>query len=307
MIINNCLTSKYLSEIGVNDKTLNRQQKYELKENGYTLIYRSEKDWLKYGVDLCLISNVVDDLIEKESWRGGREAHDHWSKKLKDGEHPESGAQRLNHLITKHRCFRKLFIIPEVLAAARYLIDARDEIALSQVILRMPFPGKGDQDWHVDWIPRRKKTDPVRSVLSSLLLDDFTIENGATRIIPGTHKELYPPNEIGYFNQDHPNQIYIEAPRGTLFIYDINLWHRASKNINGKKRRHININYRSRKIWQQVNFKKLLSEVLKSQMSEAELFLLKARKEDKSRNEFFFKHRNNPFIKKIFNLYWNYL
>ena len=76
------------------------------------------------------------------------------------------------------KCFRKIFTIPEVLAAARFLI--KDEICLSQLILRMPLPGKGEQPWHVDWIPRKKESDPIRSVLSSLLLDDYTKENGTT-------------------------------------------------------------------------------------------------------------------------------
>ena len=164
-----------------------------------------------------------------------KEAHDHISKKLNDGEHPEPGAQRLNHLLNKHECFRNLFTIPECLAAARHVIDNREEISVSQIILRMPLPGQGDQNWHVDWVPRRKMSDPVRSVLCSLLLDDFTKENGATRIVPGTHNKLYPPDEEGYYEGDHPEEVYIEAPRGTMLIYDINLWHRGSTNFNGKK------------------------------------------------------------------------
>ena len=100
----------------------------------------------------------------------------------------------------------------------------------------MPLPGQGDQPWHIDWIPRRKPKDPVRSVLASLLLDDYTKENGTTRLVPGSHKYLKPPDEDGYFFQDHPNQIYVEAPRGSLLIYDINIWHREAKNLNGKKK-----------------------------------------------------------------------
>ena len=71
--------------------------------------------------------------------------------------------------------------------------------------------------------------------MASLLLDDYTKENGTTRLVPGSHKYLKPPDEDGYFFQDHPNQIYVEAPRGSLLIYDINIWHRGSKNLNGKK------------------------------------------------------------------------
>ena len=133
-----------------------------------------------------------------------------------EGQHPEPGAQRLNNLINKHKCFRKLITLPEVLCASKLLM--KNEFRLSQIILRMPFPGKGDQPWHIDWIPRRKSKDPIRSVLSSLLLDDFIKENGATRIVPGSHKSLKSPEEEDYIYQDHPNQKYIEAPRGSLLI-----------------------------------------------------------------------------------------
>ena len=158
---------------------------------------------------------------------------------MQKGKHPEEGAQRLNNLLSKHECFRKIFTIPEVLSAAKFLI--KDEISLSQLILRMPLPGKGEQSWHIDWIPRKKESDPVRSVLSSLLLDDYTKENGTTRIVPGSHKFLKQPSDEGYYFQDHPNQKYVEAPRGTLFIYDINLWHCGSKNINGNSNRRLNL------------------------------------------------------------------
>ena len=44
-------------------------------------------------------------------------------------------------------------------------------------------PGKGDQMWILIG-PRRSEKDPIRSVLTSLLLDDFNIENGTTRVVP---------------------------------------------------------------------------------------------------------------------------
>ena len=76
------------------------------------------------------------------------------------------------------------------------------------------------------------------------------------------------------------------------------MWHCGTKNINGKKRRHLNINYRDRKIWQQINFKKDLDENYKNQLSKAESYLLKVREEDSDRNEWLFKNRNNFFVKK---------
>ena len=83
------------------------------------------------------------------------------------------------------------------------------------------------------------------------------------------------------------------------------VWHAGTKNISGKKRRHININYRDRIIWQQINFKKELSNIFKNKLSNAEKYLLKVHDEDPLRNDFLFKKRNNFFIKKFMKLYWD--
>lgn len=288
-------------DLTINENSLSKEHKSNLLNDGYTVIKISEEEWLKKDIDLDLISKVTDELISKEGWRGG---WDHIKDSIIEGQHPEPGAQRLNNLLNKHPCYRNIITIPEVLCAAKLLI--KNEFCISQLILRMPFPGKGDQPWHIDWIPRKKNTDPIRSVLASLLLDDFTKENGATRVIPGSHNSLKTPDQDGYTYQDHPRQKYIEAPRGSLLIYDINLWHRGSVNKNGKKRRHLNINYRDKNIWQQINFKKDLSNELKMSMSEAELYLLKARSIDPVRNDWLFKHRNNFFIKNLLNIYLNF-
>lgn len=288
-------------DLSINENLLNEVHKNNLKKNGFTLFKISEYDWLKRGIDINKISDVIDKLIDKEGTNGG---WDHIKDQKIRGQHPEPGAQRLNNLLNKDECFRNLFTIHEVLLASKYLM--KNEFKLSQLILRMPLPGQGDQPWHIDWIPRRKKKDPIRSVLSSLLLDDFTKENGTTRVVPGSHKFLKSPDEEGYYYQDHPDQIYIEAPRGTLFVYDINLWHRGSKNINGKKRRHLNINYRDKYIWQQINFKKELSLDCKDKFNEAELYLLNARDQDPTRNDWLFKKRNNIIVKNLLKFYLSF-
>ena len=72
-----------------------------------------------------------------------------------------------------------------------------------------------------------------------------------------------------------------------------------------KKRRHLNINYRDRKIWQQINFKKEIPISLKKNLSLAESYLLKVRDEDPSRNDWLFDRRNNFLVKKFMNFYWN--
>ena len=121
-------TKQALLDLSINDSALSVDNKFRLKNDGYCLISISEQQWKKRGIDLELISKVVDDLIKKEGWRGG---WDHISHQMKKGKHPEEGAQRLNNLLNKHECFRKIFTIPEVLAAARFLI--KDEICIYHI------------------------------------------------------------------------------------------------------------------------------------------------------------------------------
>lgn len=296
-------TQEALTALSVTNDVLTEEQKTRLEKDGYCLISITPQEWKDRGIDLDQISRVVNELITKEGWKGG---WDHIKEKMIEGQHPESGTQRLNNLLSKHPCFRKVFTIPEALACAKLLIQ--DEICLSQLILRMPLPGMGEQPWHIDWTPRKHQNDPVRSALTSLFLDDFTKENGTTRVVPGTHKLLGDPNDYGYNNEkSHPNEKYMEAPRGSLLMYNINLWHAGTVCKNGKPRRHLNINYRDRKIWQQINFKKDLPTEIIEQLSEAERYLLKIRDEDPNRNEWLFRNRNNWLVKRMTQAYWKFL
>ena len=47
------------------------------------------------------------------------------------------------------------------------------------------------------------------------------------------------------------------------------------------------------------------STEFKEKLSKAESYLLKIRDIDPARNDWFFKHRNNFFVKRLMNFYWN--
>ena len=106
---------------------------------------------------------------------------------------------------------------------------------------------------------KKKNSDPIRSVLTSFLLDDYTKDNGTTRVVPGSHKFLKLLLKLDITTKIIRNKNILKL-KGSLLIYDINLWHCGTKNSNGQKRRHLNINYRDRKIWQQINLKKTLKK-----------------------------------------------
>ncbi len=70
-------------------------------------------------------------------------------------------------------------------------------------------------------------------------LTDYTYENGATMVIPGTHE--IPPPDWGSFSGE--GAIPVEAPAGTCIIVDGRLWHAGGVNTNGKLRANVTTYY----------------------------------------------------------------
>lgn len=67
-------------------------------------------------------------------------------------------------------------------------------------------------------------------------LDDFTIENGATRVIPGSHhREAFPPDEVVRRLEKQ-----VTVKRGTFIVLDCMVYHAGSTNMTTRNRRAIN-------------------------------------------------------------------
>jgi ectoine hydroxylase-related dioxygenase (phytanoyl-CoA dioxygenase family) len=100
-------------------------------------------------------------------------------------------------------------------------------------------PGTGDQKLHVDMAPLKEGDNldyPCNCVVMNVPLVEFTLENGATEIWPGTHKI---PRDIGEFwlsqhlqNCRRPVRPPERATikKGSFLIRDIRLWHRGTPN-----------------------------------------------------------------------------
>ena len=103
---------------------------------------------------------------------------------------------------------------------------------------------------------------PVTAV-ALWLLDDFTPENGATGIVPGSHLVLGPPPTAA----DYDKVVPITAPAGSVVVWNGRVRHRARENLTAKSRVAILAYYCRPWIRTQINF--LASELAPEVLSDA--------------------------------------
>jgi ectoine hydroxylase-related dioxygenase (phytanoyl-CoA dioxygenase family) len=63
-------------------------------------------------------------------------------------------------------------------------------------------------------------------------VDDFTADNGATCFVPGSHLLNRPPDP-----DDNLRALPMEAPAGSLVVFESRIWHRTGNNVTADQRR----------------------------------------------------------------------
>jgi ectoine hydroxylase-related dioxygenase (phytanoyl-CoA dioxygenase family) len=165
--------------------------------------------------------------------------------------HQEKGADRLADLINKDPMFEVCFSHPRVLAAMRHVLGG--EFRLSSLNSRAALPGQGHQSLHADF--DHPVAPGAYEVCNSIwLLDDFTPENGATRVVPGSHRrESMPGDEMPDPAATHPEQIQITGKAGTVVIFNSHLWHGGTQNHTNRPRRAMHSYFAHRHLPQQLD------------------------------------------------------
>ncbi|MDB5061404.1 MAG: Ectoine hydroxylase-related dioxygenase, phytanoyl-CoA dioxygenase (PhyH) family [Mucilaginibacter sp.] len=96
-----------------------------------------------------------------------------------------------------------------------------------------------------------------------VVLDDFTASNGATHFLSGSHKvDIKPDEEYFYKNADRA----ITA-KGSIILFDSNLWHAAGENKTANPRRALTLGFTRPFVKQQMDYPRFLGYDFVSKLS----------------------------------------
>ncbi|MDZ4797297.1 MAG: phytanoyl-CoA dioxygenase family protein [Bryobacteraceae bacterium] len=198
---------------------MNANQRDFLFEHGYLVLERWMPDQL-----LAELTALTEQLFEAEGENAGSEFRQ------------EPNARRLANMVAKGEVFGRIMSNPEILGYVGSVLGPR--FKLSSLNARSANPhSHSRQPLHVDMglLP----DDDGFSVCNTVwMLDEFTSENGALRVVPRSHRWGSRPQE-GLPDPEgvHPDEILVTAPRGTVVIMNAHLWHGGTENRTDAPRR----------------------------------------------------------------------
>jgi ectoine hydroxylase-related dioxygenase (phytanoyl-CoA dioxygenase family) len=282
-------TKAALEQLGVGG--LSEEQRHELDESGYFYIEdafpEKECEWM---------ASEIERIVEAECGGAGEVS-------------VESGATRISNIFNKSKAFDSLLEIKPLLAAAHYLLG---EIKVHGANMREPHQGGGTQPLHSDSV---KLPDGRWCLINSLItFDPMTLENGPTRIVPGSHKwaPLNVPGENAVYaaakrtgparwatQEDnvaehvaespvtgdtdkapadpfapYPGEVKVTVPARSVVVCNAHMWHSGTVRLTAARRRQLHLSYTRRDLPQQLIQRNYVTSELFNRLSEAQRYLL---------------------------------
>ena len=181
---------------------------------------------------------LTDDLVRLERFYGVTPS---------DNGFEGTKTVRIYNLLALGKLYEGIPVHTNVLPVVEGVLD--DGCLVSSLSSIAIDPGESAQPIHADdqLIPLTKPHVPT--VCNTMwALTDFTEANGATRIIPGSHRRDHSPD----FGAPY-DSIAAEMPAGSVLVWHGSLWHGGGANATDERRVGIAMNYCAGWIRQQEN------------------------------------------------------
>lgn len=196
-------------------------------------------------VERLISPRLIEQLLsELECYTGAREAGTGYADAAAM-ETLGTKTRRITGLAARSRAAEEIIINSKLIGWAEGILSGKDygTIQLSTSTYAEIFPGEKPQPIHADegdypsflWGPNM----PQITCNAIVAIDEFTAENGGTRVIPGSHVDGVDPN---YF-ETQPASVAAEMPAGSVLLTNGKVLHGGGANISDKSRRALLIQY----------------------------------------------------------------
>jgi len=222
-------------------------EKRQLDEAGFVVL-----DGFMSAALLARLHQRVAQLFTEEGEAAGAEFK------------PEPGCLRLANLVDKGDVFREMILLP--LGYVKHVLGP--DVKLSSLHARSALTGgAGAQPLHADMsaIADERGAWVCNTVW---MLDDFTPQNGALRVVPGSHRwRQLPKDALLDPLLDHPNQVLATGPAGSVVVINAHTWHGGIANRSNALRTAVHAFYCRRDKPQQQYQKRLLRPEVQERLS----------------------------------------
>lgn len=204
----------------------------DLERDGYTILERIIPD--------AVVDALLADVHRLESERASTPANNRFE-----------GAEttRTYNLLAHGDVWQQVPVEPHVLSLIEGVLG--EQCLISSLASISLAPGETAQVLHADdQIMPLAKPHAATVANSMWALTDFTEANGATRIVPGSHR--WPNPDYSRDDAQTPT-IPAEMPRGSVLVWHGSTWHGGGANTSGDTRVGVAMNYCAGFIRQQEN------------------------------------------------------
>ena len=234
-------------------------QKYahEIEEQGYTLV----PDTLNSD-EIHVAKQAILEVYKSEH------------EIAKGVETQTEHAHTIHHLFAKHPVFEEFYLNNKVNAVIRMILG--DDMVLSETHARSILQSSGREEKHGFQVHVDREAFSVlpfensphhypMAINTAWFLVDFTEDNGATVLWPGTHKL----NKVPDPDRDYSDMTQSKAlgPAGTCIIWDASIWHASGKNISTHIRHSILGFYHRKWIRGTINVEHVIPPAVLARMS----------------------------------------
>ena len=203
----------------------NKKNKEEFSKNGYIILENviSKKKALILKKKVISLNKLEEIKIQSNNYKF-------------DAYRFDKNNKRVWNLINKSIEFRELIQNKHVNKFMEWIFDRKtphQKYFLSSFHANILGPGCPKQKLHIDTpVPEPLPDWPIKAN-SIWMLDDFTILNGATEVVPKSHKLKFKPKKK---DNNIKKIIKCTGTAGSVIITHGALWHRSGENLSKESR-----------------------------------------------------------------------